>query len=110
MTLDGHLLLSYPAESWPACAPPLCVCVRVFVWLPLCLAACVQLQYSCLSVFIYAYVHMHNTVGCVCVCVTEIGGLREMLECVECLFRFTCSCRTCIPAYVCKKNAVLHEC
>lgn len=29
MTLDGHLLLSHPAESWPVCTPPECVSASV---------------------------------------------------------------------------------
>ena len=83
MTLDGHLLLSHPAESWPACAPPVCVCVCVCVCLPSCLAARVRLLYSCVcGVFIYAYVHMHNTVGPVGVCDRNKEAAIVVLCCV----------------------------
>lgn len=51
MTLDGHLLLSHPAEFWPACAPPECVCVGLCACLYVKLRVCSY----CIPVFDCGY-------------------------------------------------------
>lgn len=84
MTLDGHLLLSHPAESWPACTPPECVCVRASEsvctspFMVNCL--CWVTVFLCLRGVICVYVHMHNEAGYTCA--RQNWGVREMPECV----------------------------
>lgn len=84
MTLDGHLLLSHPAESWPACTPPVCVCVPPFMLNCMCAVTVIQ----CLTVVIYAYMDMNNRVG---YCLLETGMLDEK---TGCLVSLICTCRT----------------
>ena len=79
MTLDGHLLLSHPAESWPACAPPVCA----FVCLPAFFVALVQLLYSCVRTSLFMPTctciirELMSSSVCVCVCVCVCEGYQE---------------------------------
>lgn len=96
MTLDGHLLLSHPAESWPVCTPPECVsasvCTSPFYGQLLVLGYCILVFEGGV---ICVYVHMHNEAGYTCA--IQNWGVREMPE-------YVVQCAGCVHLCLCLLN------